>query len=96
MEYIPSIIYFYIIRLDPNLFLRGAPRAFHSCIRSDNELFISGGMQAHKGKWGTGGDIWSTGGSLNGWKRLVFIFPWKIFQFHFGYWFSINDNLGNM
>ena len=67
------IFYFYIIRLDPSLFLRGAPRAFHSCIRSNNELFISGGMQVHKGKWGTGGDVWSTEGSLNGWKRFVFI-----------------------
>ena len=71
------IFYFYIIRLDPSLFLRGAPRAFHSCIRSNNELFISGGMQVHKGKWGTGGDVWSTEGSLNGWKRFVFIPPWK-------------------
>ena len=57
------------------MFLRGAPRAFHSCIRSDNELFISGGMHAHKGKWGTGGDVWSTEGSLNGWKRFVLIPP---------------------
>ena len=69
------IFYFYIIRLDPSLFLRGAPRAFHSCIRSNNELFVSGGMQVHKGKWGTGGDVWSTEGSLNGWKRFVLIPP---------------------
>ena len=95
MEYIPSIIYFYIIRLNPNLFLRGAPRTFHSCIRSDNELFISGGMQAHNGRWGTGGDIWSTEGALNGWKRFVLIPPWKIFQHHFT-WFSITNSLGNM
>ena len=86
MKYKRSIIYFYIIRLNPNLFLRGAPRTFHSCIRSDNELFISGGMQAHNGRWGTGGDIWSTEGALNGWKRFVLIPPWKIFQHHFGYY----------
>ena len=46
-------------------------------------------MQVHKGKWGAGGDVWSTEGSLNGWKRFVFIPPWKnIFDM------AIHDNLG--
>ena len=73
------------------MFVRGAPRAFHSCIRSNNELFISGGMQVHKGKWGTGGDVWSTEGSLNGWKRFVLIPPVeKYFDINIG----INHNLG--
>ena len=28
-------------------------------------------MQNHKGKWGTGADIWSTEGKLNGWTKCV-------------------------
>lgn len=54
-----------------NLFLRGAPRAFHSCLSANGKLFVSGGMQNHKGKWGTGADIWSTEGKLNGWTKYV-------------------------
>jgi hypothetical protein len=58
-------------RLEINLFLRGAPRAFHSCLLSNGVLYVAGGMQNHKGKWGTGADFWSTEGELNGWKRYV-------------------------
>ena len=58
-------------RLATNLFLRGAPRAFHSCLSANGKLFVSGGMQNHKGKWGTGADIWSTEGKLNGWTKYV-------------------------
>ena len=28
-------------------------------------------MQNHKGKWGTGADVWSTEGTLNGWTKYV-------------------------
>ena len=55
--------------LAPNFFLRGAPRAFHSCLRVGHTIYVGGGMQSHIGKWGTGADFWSTQGNLNGWRR---------------------------
>ena len=51
--------------------MRGAPRAFHSCLNANGKLYVAGGMQYHKGKWGTGADFWSTEGKLNGWTKYV-------------------------
>ena len=61
----------FLFRLATNLFLRGAPRAYHSCLNANGKLFVAGGMQNHKGRWGTGADIWSTEGKLNGWTKNV-------------------------
>ena len=41
------------------------------CFQSRGILYVAGGMQNYKGKWGTGADFWSTEGELNGWKRHV-------------------------